>query len=74
MLNKREIEQSDADPGTLFRNTTLASTIMEQYMRSTCSSFVSLALKDTVKQIVESSQCCEVRYLLQKNFKEELIY
>jgi len=60
MLNEREINERDSDPGTLFRATTLASTLMEQYMRSTCSSFVSLALKDTVKQIVESGQSCEL--------------
>jgi len=61
MLNEREINSRDSEPGTLFRATTLASTLMEQYMRATCSSFVSLALKDVVKQIVESKQSCEVQ-------------
>lgn len=59
-LNEREIEATEADPGTLFRATTLASTLMEQYMRSTCASFVNLALKDVVKQITEEKQSCEV--------------
>lgn len=59
-LNEREINANDADPGTLFRATTLASSLMEQYMRSTCASFVSLALKDVVKQITESKQSCEL--------------
>nr|XP_002127238.1 ras GTPase-activating protein 1 [Ciona intestinalis] len=60
MLNEREIMSKDSEPGTLFRATTLASTIMEQYMRTTCPTFVSLALKDVVKQIVESRQSCEL--------------
>nr|XP_039272599.1 ras GTPase-activating protein 1-like [Styela clava] len=59
-LNEREIMAEDAEPGTLFRATTLASTLMEQYMRSTCASFVSLALKDLVKQITDSKQSCEL--------------
>ena len=59
-LNDREIMDPLIEPGTLFRQTTLASTLMEQYMRSTCSSFVSLALKDVVKEIIDSKQCCEV--------------
>jgi len=61
MLNEREITARDSEPGTLFRATTLASTLMEQYMRSRCSSFISLALKEVVKQIVESPQSCEVK-------------
>nr|CAB3265445.1 ras GTPase-activating protein 1 [Phallusia mammillata] len=60
ILNEREIFAKDSEPGTLFRATTLASTLMEQYMRSRCSSFISLALKEVVKQIVESSQSCEL--------------
>ena len=64
MLNEREINSRDSEPGTLFRATTLASTLMEQYMRSTCPSFVSLALKDVVKQIIESKESCEVKKIL----------
>uniref|UniRef100_H2Y687 Ras GTPase-activating protein 1 n=1 Tax=Ciona savignyi TaxID=51511 RepID=H2Y687_CIOSA len=58
-LNEREV-LSESEPGTLFRATTLASTVMEQYMRMTCATFVSLALKDVVKQVVESRQSCEL--------------
>ncbi|CAK8676614.1 unnamed protein product [Clavelina lepadiformis] len=72
-LNEREIRCKDSEPGTLFRATTLASTIMEQYMRATCPSFVSLALKDVVKQIVESGQSCELNPAKLQNGEEKEI-
>lgn len=46
---------------TLFRATTLASTLMEQYMKATATPFVHHALKDTILKIMESKQSCEVR-------------
>ena len=46
---------------TLFRATTLASTLMEQYMKATATPFVHHALKDTILRIMESKQSCEVR-------------
>ena len=65
MLNSREIEDTMIDDaGTLFRRTSLASTVMEQYMRSTCSTFVSLALGESVKHVVDQLQSCEVREIL----------
>lgn len=45
---------------TLFRATTLASTLMEQYMKATATSFVHHALKDSILKIMESKQSCEV--------------
>jgi len=61
MLNSREIEDTMIDDaGTLFRRTSLASTVMEQYMRSTCSTFVSLALGESVKHVVDQLQSCEL--------------
>lgn len=45
---------------TLFRATTLASTLMEQYMKATATPFVHHALKDTILKIMESKQSCEV--------------
>lgn len=45
---------------TLFRATTLASTLMEQYMKATATPFVHHALKDTILKIMESRQSCEV--------------
>lgn len=51
---------------TLFRATTLASTLMEQYMKATATPFVHHALKDTILKIMESRQSCEVlvRFLM----------
>lgn len=46
---------------TLFRATTLASTLMEQYMKATATQFVHHALKDSILKIMESKQSCEVR-------------
>lgn len=46
---------------TLFRATTLASTLMEQYMKATATPFVHHALKDTILKIMESKQSCEVQ-------------
>lgn len=48
---------------TLFRATTLASTLMEQYMKATATPFVHHALKDTILKIMESKQSCEVQNL-----------
>lgn len=50
---------------TLFRATTLASTLMEQYMKATATPFVNHALKETILKIMESKQSCEVK----KNYK-----
>lgn len=48
---------------TLFRATTLTSTLMEQYMKATATPFVHHALKDTILKIMESKQSCEVMEL-----------
>ncbi|RXM98408.1 Ras GTPase-activating protein 1 [Acipenser ruthenus] len=54
-LNDREISMED-EATTLFRATTLASTLMEQYMKATATPFVHHALKDTILKIMESKQ------------------
>uniref|UniRef100_A0A8C1VVR2 Ras GTPase-activating protein 1 n=1 Tax=Cyprinus carpio TaxID=7962 RepID=A0A8C1VVR2_CYPCA len=59
MLNDREINMED-EATTLFRATTLASTLMEQYMKATATPFVHHALKDTILKIMESKQSCEL--------------
>uniref|UniRef100_A0A8C5I8W8 RAS p21 protein activator (GTPase activating protein) 1a n=1 Tax=Gouania willdenowi TaxID=441366 RepID=A0A8C5I8W8_GOUWI len=59
-LNDREINMED-EATTLFRATTLASTLMEQYMKATATPFVHHALKDTILKIMESKQSCEVK-------------
>uniref|UniRef100_F7A940 RAS p21 protein activator (GTPase activating protein) 1 n=1 Tax=Xenopus tropicalis TaxID=8364 RepID=F7A940_XENTR len=58
-LNDREIGMED-EATTLFRATTLASTLMEQYMKATATPFVHHALKDTILKILESKQSCEL--------------
>ncbi|KAF4790641.1 hypothetical protein TURU_138613 [Turdus rufiventris] len=54
-LNDREISMED-EATTLFRATTLASTLMEQYMKATATTFVHHALKDSILKIMESKQ------------------
>ncbi|XP_063280765.1 ras GTPase-activating protein 1-like isoform X2 [Prinia subflava] len=58
-LNDREISMED-EATTLFRATTLASTLMEQYMKATATRFVHHALKDSILKIMESKQSCEL--------------
>uniref|UniRef100_A0A672P121 Ras GTPase-activating protein 1 n=1 Tax=Sinocyclocheilus grahami TaxID=75366 RepID=A0A672P121_SINGR len=58
-LNDKEINMED-EATTLFRATTLASTLMEQYMKATATPFVHHALKDTILKIMESKQSCEL--------------
>lgn len=58
-LNDREISMED-EATTLFRATTLASTLMEQYMKATATPFVHHALKDSILRIMESKQSCEL--------------
>ncbi|XP_051952723.1 ras GTPase-activating protein 1 isoform X3 [Xyrauchen texanus] len=58
-LNDREINMED-EATTLFRATTLASTLMEQYMKATATPFVHHALKDAILRIMESKQSCEL--------------
>jgi len=45
---------------TLFRTNTLATTLMDQYMRMTGTKFVHTAVQSTVNKIMESRQSCEV--------------
>lgn len=64
MLNVRSMQYFSPDEATtLFRATTLASTLMEQYMKATATPFVHHALKDTILKIMESKQSCEVCHM-----------
>nr|XP_023699170.1 ras GTPase-activating protein 1-like isoform X1 [Paramormyrops kingsleyae] len=58
-LNDREITMED-EAATLFRATTLASTLMEQYMKATATPFVLHVLKDTILKVMECKQSCEL--------------
>jgi len=52
---------TDSDSAaTLFRTNTLATTLMDQYMRMTSTTFVHTAVQSTVNKIMESRQSCEV--------------
>ncbi|RMC18068.1 hypothetical protein DUI87_04947 [Hirundo rustica rustica] len=62
-LNDREISMED-EATTLFRATTLASTLMEQYMKATATSFVHHALKDSILKIMESKQSLTLYFAL----------
>ncbi|XP_043920084.1 ras GTPase-activating protein 1 [Protopterus annectens] len=58
-LNDKEISMED-EATTLFRATTFASTLMEQYMKATATVFVHHALKDTILKIMDSKLSCEL--------------
>ncbi|XP_029429562.1 ras GTPase-activating protein 1 isoform X3 [Rhinatrema bivittatum] len=60
-LNDREISMEGTmyEATTLFRATTLATTLMEQYMKATATPFVHHALRETILKIMESKQSCE---------------
>ncbi|GAB1609426.1 ras GTPase-activating protein 1-like [Argonauta hians] len=58
-LNNMEIKKED-EVSTLFRATSLATTLMDQYMKMTASTFVQKASKDAVHTIIESKQSCEL--------------
>ena len=45
---------------TLFRGGSLATTLMDQYMKMTATEFVQFAIKTPVCHICESKQSCEV--------------
>lgn len=48
---------------TLFRSTSLATTLMDQYMKLTASEFVRAALFRTVQRITDGNLKVEVRSL-----------
>ena len=45
---------------TLFRGSTMATTLMDQYMKMTGTSFVHTAVEGVITKIVEMKQSCEV--------------
>ena len=52
---RRECETS-----TLFRMNSLTTTLMDQYMRTTCHQFLSKALKLPLQRVLETRQSCEL--------------
>ena len=45
---------------TLFRSSSLATMLMDQYMKQTADTYLRTVLEDTIKQILESQDACEV--------------
>ncbi|KAL5004180.1 hypothetical protein ScPMuIL_017636 [Solemya velum] len=58
-MNSVEIEKEDV-VSTLFRATSLATTLMDQYMKMTATVFVQKAVQETILHIMENKQSCEV--------------
>lgn len=45
---------------TLFRGNSLATKLMDQYMKMTAIPYLQKTIKSVIMKIVESKQCCEV--------------
>lgn len=58
-LNDLEIDSEEITP-TLFRVSTLPTTLMDQYMKMTTTSFLHAAVQSTINRIMESKQSCEI--------------
>ncbi|XP_070541978.1 ras GTPase-activating protein 1-like isoform X2 [Ptychodera flava] len=61
-LNTREIEIEE-ERSTLFRANTIATTLMDKYMKLTAIPFVHCAVKEVILKILESKQSCELNPL-----------
>ncbi|XP_076443695.1 ras GTPase-activating protein 1-like isoform X2 [Babylonia areolata] len=58
-LNDHEIDR-EVQVSTLFRATTLATTLMDQYMKMTATDFVRQAVQQGVQKIMELKHSCEL--------------
>ncbi|RWS24493.1 ras GTPase-activating protein 1-like protein, partial [Leptotrombidium deliense] len=56
---EREIKR-ETETSTLFRMNSLTTTLMDQYMRSTCNDFLKKALQDSIQRVMETRQSCEL--------------
>ncbi|XP_015790236.1 ras GTPase-activating protein 1 isoform X2 [Tetranychus urticae] len=56
---EREIKREN-ETSTLFRMNSLTTTLMDQYMRTTCHTFLMKALKDSLQRVLETRQSCEL--------------
>ncbi|XP_052279631.1 ras GTPase-activating protein 1-like isoform X4 [Dreissena polymorpha] len=68
-INDYYIAKEDS-VSTLFRGTTLATTLMDQYMKMVCTEFVQEALRSPVCKICESRLNCEINPQLLDNHSE----
>lgn len=58
-LTEHEIER-EHETSTLFRAASLTTTLLDLYMKSTCTEFLTEAISDTIHRILESKQSCEL--------------
>ncbi|XP_021354731.1 ras GTPase-activating protein 1-like [Mizuhopecten yessoensis] len=58
-MNDFEIAREE-EVSTLFRSTSLATTLMDQYMKMTATQFVSNSLQESILRILDSKQSCEL--------------
>lgn len=61
-LNRREIQREE-ERSTLFRSNTLATTMMDKYMKTTANAFVQHAIKKVVLKIMDAKYSCELNPL-----------
>jgi len=59
MLCQAEVTREN-ETTTLFRGASLATTLMDLYMRTECSGFLQSAVSETVQRILESKQSAEL--------------
>ncbi|RXG72389.1 Ras GTPase-activating protein 1 [Armadillidium vulgare] len=58
-LTENEIEK-EHETSTLFRAASLTTTLLDLYMKSTCTEFLNAAILDTIFRMLESKQSCEL--------------
>ena len=59
IMIEREI-QKESETNTLFRMNSLTTTLMDQYMRATCDSFLETALREPLRKVFDTKQSCEL--------------
>ncbi|KAI1296531.1 Ras GTPase-activating protein 1 [Halotydeus destructor] len=65
-LIEREIKQ-ETETTQLFRAGSLASTIMDLYMKETCQDYLEAALREPLRKVLENKKPCEVDPRKQKD-------
>ncbi|EDO36190.1 predicted protein [Nematostella vectensis] len=58
-MNAREIEKQD-EQATLFRGASLATSLMDQYMKMVAIPYLQHTIKDVILKILECKQSCEL--------------
>ena len=71
-LNDVEIDKEE-ETSTLFRAASLTTTLMDHYMKSICTPFLTAAVSETIHKLMEAKQSCEV-ICDRIQFLEEILY